>query len=79
MKHLKPSAIQYKLVMERVYHSVHKNEGAEYTVDINPYKDGTTNFGRFERQYPKVREGYFRFTSMMKDMEEIYGPITKEQ
>lgn len=78
MKHLKPSAIQYKLVMEQVYHSVHKNEGAEYTEELNPYKKDTTNFGRFERQYPKVRDGYFRFTSMMKDMEQFYGPLTKE-
>lgn len=73
MKHLKPSAIEYKLVMEYVYRSVHKHDGVEYTKDLNPYENGTTNFGRFERQYPKVREGYFRFKSMMKDMEEIYG------
>ena len=78
MKHIKPSAVQYKLVMEQVYHSVHKNKGAEYIEEINPYKKDTTNFGRFERQYPKVRDGYFRFESIMRDMELIYGPITRE-
>ena len=78
MKHLKPSAVQYKLVMEHVYQSVHKNNGAEYAEELNPYKKDTTNFGRFERQYPKVRDGYFRFISMMKDMEQIYGPTTIE-
>jgi hypothetical protein len=75
MKHLKPSAIEYKNVMENVYKSVHKNEGAKYIEEFNPYTKETTNFGRFERQYPKVRKSYFDFISIMKDMEEIYGPI----
>ena len=70
---MKPSHIQKKLVREAVFTAVHRYKGEIYKDSFNPYNKESTNFGRFERLYPKITKSYFDFLITLEDMESVYG------
>ena len=78
MKHIRPSQVQKKLVMETVSATVYANKGQEYKEEFNPYKKESTNHGRFERQYPKAREKYLWYETLLNDMIQFYGPLERK-
>ena len=75
MKKLRPSIVRAKADAELVRKVLAKNNGLEYSIDMNPFDIGTLRYDRFERHYKNWRIGWLDTEARFRDLCEVYGGL----